>query len=31
MNLQTARMEDGRVVEFWDTSTDTEASETFYA
>ena len=31
MNLQTARMEDGRVVEFWDTSTDTEASEAFYA
>ncbi len=31
MNVQTARWEDGRVAEFWDTTTDTEASEAFYA
>ena len=31
MNLQTSRLEDGRVAEFWDTTTDTEATEAFYA
>jgi hypothetical protein len=31
MNVQTARMEDGRVVEFWDTTTDPEAGEKSYA
>ena len=31
MNVQASRMEDGRVAEFWDTTTDTEATEAFYA
>jgi len=31
MNLQVSRLEDGRVAEFWDTTTDTEATEAFYA
>jgi uncharacterized protein len=31
MNVQASRLVDGRVAEFWDTTTDTEASEAFYA
>jgi ketosteroid isomerase-like protein len=31
MNVQTSRLVDGRVAEFWDTTTDPEASEDFYA
>jgi ketosteroid isomerase-like protein len=31
MNVQASRLEDGRVAEFWDTTTDTEATEAFYA
>ena len=31
MNVHTSRLQDGRVAEFWDTTTDTEASEAFYA
>jgi ketosteroid isomerase-like protein len=31
MNLQVSRLRDGRVAEFWDTTTDTEATEAFYA
>jgi uncharacterized protein len=31
MNLQASRLEDGRVAEFWDTTTDPEAADAFYA
>jgi uncharacterized protein len=31
MNLQASRLQDGRVAEFWDTTTDPEASDAFYA
>jgi hypothetical protein len=31
IDVQTSRPQDGRVVEFWDTTTDPEASEAFYA
>jgi ketosteroid isomerase-like protein len=31
MNVQTSRLEDGRVVEFWDTTTDPDAMEAFFA
>ena len=31
MNVQTSRLQDGRVAEFWDTTTDPEASDAFYA
>jgi len=31
LNVQVARWRDGRVAEFWDTTTDTDASEAFYA
>jgi len=31
MNLQASRLVDGRVTEFWDTTTDPEATDAFYA
>ena len=31
MNLQVSRLRDGRVAEFWDTTTDPDATEAFYA
>jgi ketosteroid isomerase-like protein len=31
MNVQAARLQDGRVVEFWDTTTDPDAVEAFWA
>lgn len=31
MNVQTSRLQDGRVVEFWDTTTDPDAMEAFFA
>jgi ketosteroid isomerase-like protein len=31
INVQACRLQDGRVVEFWDATTDTEASEAFFA
>jgi ketosteroid isomerase-like protein len=31
MNVQTARWRDGRVAEFWDTATDPDAIERFFA
>jgi ketosteroid isomerase-like protein len=31
MNVQVSRLRDGRVAEFWDTTTDPDATEAFYA
>jgi ketosteroid isomerase-like protein len=31
MNLQVSRWQDGRVAEFWDTSTDPDATDEFFA
>ena len=31
MNVQAARLEDGKVAEFWDTTTDPDAMEAFFA
>jgi uncharacterized protein len=31
LNIQASRLQDGRVVEFWDTTTDPEAADAFYA
>ena len=31
MNVQASRLEDGKVAEFWDTTTDPDAMEAFFA
>ena len=31
MNVQASRMDDGRIAEFWDTSTDPDAVDEFFA